>query len=268
MARYLDIVVPENYYGATATTVYFNYPIRGEYSKRKDYFSDFVFGGARDQSVTGLSRERPELTVEYDLCGLRVGTIVLGSTIPQDTIPYVKVRINVDGEILSLEGAKVDTWELNWEEGGPARGVIGFVGTITGTDAPTAYNIDYTQPVVVLPDCTITLNGSRIKATRYNIRVNNNLLPLYYGNVTPQEVREQGMAIEGRVRFAEWEKAPSDGTIEITHSAFTITLPNIKWTEIPPRARGLEVPETECRFQAFPGPQGYAIKINYVGTQL
>jgi len=259
MARYLDIV-----YGTS--TIHFNYPLRAEIGLRKEYFRDFVLGGARDQAITGLTRYRPEITVEYDLCGFLFKNIALGGDTPQSTIPYVDVRVTIGDENISIENAKVDSWEITWEEGQPARARVTFLGKNKGTSGASSFSVDYSVGVYTLGNCTIKLNGTIMKATRYNIRVNNNIQPLYYGNSLPQELKEQALEIEGRVRLAEFKEV-SDGSIQITGSGFTIELPNVKWTEVPPRASGMNVPETEARFIALPGSGGYAIKITYSGDE-
>ena len=84
----------------------------------------------------------------------------------------------------------------------------------------------------------------------------------------PQGIPEtiQALEIEGRVRLAEFKEV-SDGSIRIDGPDFTIELPNVKWTEVPLRATGMDVPETEARFIALPGSGGYAIKITYTGSE-
>jgi len=259
MGRYLDIVYQES-------TIHFNYPLRAEIGLRKEYFRDFVLGGARDQAITGLTRYRPEITVEYDVCGFKFKDIALGGDTPKSTLPYVTVRVTIDDEDLSIENAKVDSWEITWEEGQPTRARVTFVGKAKGTTGASSFSVDYAKEVFTLGNCTIKLNGTELKATRYNIRVNNNIQPLYYGDTLPQDLKEQALEIEGRVRLAEFKEV-SDGSIQITGSGFTIELPNVKWTEVPPRASGMDVPETEARFIALPGIGGYAIKITYTGDE-
>ncbi len=259
MARYLDII-----YGAN--TVHFNFPLRAEIGLRKEYFRDYILGGARDQAVTGLTRYRPEITVEYDVCGFLFKDIALGGDTPTSTIPYVDVRVTIGNESISIEDAKVDSWEITWEEGQPARARVTFVGKNKGETGADSYSVDYDKAVYTLGNCTIKLNGTEIKATRYNIRINNNIQPLYYGNTLPQDLKEQALEIEGRIRLAEFSEV-SDGSISIEGPDFTIELPNVKFTEVPPRATGMEVPETEARFMALPGSGGYAIKITYTGSE-
>ncbi len=260
MARYLDIVYEGN-------TVHFNYPLRAEIGLRKEYFRDFVLGGQRDQAITGLTRYRPEITVEYDVCGFKFMDLALGGSIPQSTLPYADIRVTIDDEDISIEDAKVDSWEITWEEGQPTRARVTFLGKRKGETSASPFSVNYDKAVYTLGNCTIKLNNTEIKATRYNIRINNNIQPLYYGNTLPQDLKEQALEIEGRIRFAEF-KDVSDGPITIIGSGFTIELPNVKFTEVPPRATGMEVPETEARFMALPGSGGYAIKIIYSGDDL
>jgi hypothetical protein len=241
MARYLDLV-------ATAVdtgTINFNYPIRAEFRIRKDYFEDFILGGGRFDAVRGLTRVRPELTIEYEPIGFR-----LLQKATQMTVPQYTARVNVDGNNISIRGALIDTWEITCEEGRAAVVRMGLVGTLQATDAPAVPPAsDFTLEVPTIANSSVLLDGNTLKVNRWSLRINNNCQPLYYGNTVPATIQAQNCEITGRLRILDFT-VPSGSSIDIRTPAGTIILTGVKFEEIPPSARGWEVPETEVSFRA------------------
>jgi len=240
MARYLDLV-------ATAVdtgTININYPIRAEFRVRKEYFEDFILGGGRFDAVRGLTRIRPELTIEYEPVGFRLLQKAIQTTVPQYT-----ARVNVDGNNISVQGALIDTWEITCEEGRAANVRMGLVGTLQSSDAPVPVGSDFTLTVPTVTNSQVLVGGSTVKVNRWSLRINNNCQPLYYGNSVPATIQAQNCEITGRLRYQDFV-VPSEGTIEIRTPIGTITLSGVRFEEIPPSARGWEVPETEVSFRA------------------
>jgi hypothetical protein len=238
MARYLDLVE------AGTGTININYPIRAEFRIRKEYFEDFVLGGDRYGAVTGLTRVRPEITIEYEPIGFR-----LLSKAVQSSVPNYTARVSVDGNNISIQNAPIDTWEITCEEGRAAVVTMGLVGTAQGADVPVQVAPDYTKVVPTIANSTVTVGGTAAKVNRWNLRINNNCNPLYYGSTVPQTIQVQNCQITGRLRFVEY-KIETEGDIAINTPVGNITLSGVKFEEIPPSARGWEVPETEVSFRA------------------
>jgi hypothetical protein len=238
MARYLDIVAGSN-------TININFPTRAEFRIRKEYFEDYVLGGDRFGAVRGLTRFRPEVTLEYEPVGFRLGNYAI-----QQTMPLFNVRVLVDGNSISVGGAQIDSWEITCEEGRAANVRVTFVGTIQSSDVPpSAPTIDYSKTVPTTANSQVSIGGTKANVNRWSVRINNNCQPLYYGSTVPATIQLQNCEITGRIRVLDFT-APSEGTITITTPVGTITLGGVKFEEIPPSARGWEVPETEISFRA------------------
>jgi hypothetical protein len=239
MARYLDIVA------GTSTTITINYPTRAEFRLRKEYFQDFVLGGDRFGSVMGLTRFRPEVTLEYEPIGFRLANYAI-----QQTMPLFNVRVNIDGNNISVGGAQIDSWEITCEEGRGAVARVTFIGTVQSSDAPSPGTIDYSKTVPTTSNSQVSISGTPLnKVNRWSVRINNNCQPLYYGSTVPATIQPQNCEITGRIRVLEF-KAPSEGNITITTPVGNINLYDVKFEEVPPSARGWEVPETEISFRA------------------
>jgi len=240
MARYLDLT-------ATAVdtgTININFPTRAEFRIRKEYFEDYILGGGRFDAVRGLTRVRPELTIEYEPAGFRLLQKAIQMTVPQYT-----ARVNVDGTNISVQGALIDSWEITCEEGRAAVVTMGLVGTLQASDAPVQVSPNFNLTVPTIANGNVTIGGSTVNVNRWNVRVNNNCQPLYYGSTVPATIQAQNCQITGRLRFLQYQ-IPTEGTIVINTPAGTITLSGVKFEEIPPSARGWEVPETEISFRA------------------
>jgi hypothetical protein len=240
MARYLDLVATAGDTG----TININFPIRAEFRVGKEYFEDFILGGGRFDAVRGLTRVRPELTIEYEPVGFRLLQKAVQMTVPQYT-----ARVHVDGTNISIQGALIDTWEITFEEGRAANVRMGLIGTLQASDAPVSVGSDFSLTVPTVTNSQVLVGGSTVKVNRWSLRINNNCQPLYYGNTVPATVQVQNCEITGRLRFQDFV-VPSEGAVEIRTPIGTITLSGVRFEEIPPSARGWEVPETEVSFRA------------------
>jgi len=238
MARYLDIL-------AGTSTLTLNYPTRVEFRIRKEYFEDYVLGGDRFGAVRGLTRFRPEVTVEYEPIGFRLANYAI-----QQTMPLFNVRVNIDGNSISVGGAQIDSWEITCEEGRGAVARVTFIGTIQASDAPPGPStIDYSKTVPTTANSKVKIGNAYQNVNRWSVRINNNCQPLYYGSTMPATVQPQNCEITGRIRLLQFTSV-SDNDITIETPVGTITLSNVKFEEVPPSARGWEVPETEISFRA------------------
>jgi hypothetical protein len=127
---------------------------------------------------------------------------------------------------------------------------MGLVGTLQATDAPAIPPpSDFTLQVPTIANSTIRIGGVAAKVNRWSLRINNNCQPLYYGNTVPATIQAQNCEITGRLRILDFTVQP-EGDIDIWTPVGTIKLTGVKFEEIPPSARGWEVPETEISFRA------------------
>ena len=240
---------------------HFNFPLRADFRRRVEYFSDFVLGGTRDKAIYGLVRITPELTVQYDVDGLAFLRYVLG-TVSADgvtvsvatTLPSADYKVTVDDDHLSVLEAKVNTWELTIEEGNPVRAEFTVIGKAYGSDVAETYSPPFCDIPVRPSECTLCVDGSpNTLWNRISVRVNNNLEPLFKGSTLPQDIRERGLEVELTVRAPEFGEFMSEGSIDITiGDKGTIVLPNVKFTEVPARVEGFDLPESELSFRAYP----------------
>ena len=240
MARYLDLVAT----AVDSGTINIQFPTRAEFRIRKEYFEDYILGGGRFDAVRGLTRVRPELTIEYEPAGF-----LLLQKATQMTVPQYTARVNIDGNNISVQGALIDTWEITCEEGRAAVVSMGLIGTLQASDAPTQVSPNFTLTVPTISNSNVTIAGSGAKVNRWSVRINNNCQPLFYGNTVPATIQAQNCQITGRLRLLQYQ-IPTEGDIVINTPAGTITLYSAKFEEIPPSARGWEVPETEVSFRA------------------
>ena len=192
-------------------TNYFDFATRADFNWRRDWFSEFVFGGSRDKRIYGLTRVTPTATWTYDVNGLKFLYYATGSistngvTITVGDTPEIgTLHAGVDGINAGITGAKVDTWEFTVEEGGPARVEVNAIGKNTTTVAPTAYTTDIDQTVIMPYDVSVTINTSSIGYTRFNLRVSNDLQPIFKTATLPNTIRPQGLMVEGRVRCQDY----------------------------------------------------------------
>jgi hypothetical protein len=237
MTRYLDIL-------AGATTIYINYPTRVEFRYRKEYFEDYVLGADRFGAVRGLTRIRPEVTIEYEPIGFRLANFAI-----RQTMPLFNVRVNIDGNRISVGGAQIDSWEITCEEGRGAVARVTFIGTIQGSDTPSQGTIDFSKTVPTTANSRVRIGGATQHVNRWSVRINNNCQPLYFGSTMPATIQPQNCEITGRIRVLEF-KSISEGSISIETPVGTISLTDVRFEEVPPSARGWEVPETEISFRA------------------
>jgi len=243
---------------------YHEYSTRADVSIRKEYFERFTFGGTRDKKLYALTRIRPEVTVEYQVIGGNFFYYAMGeySTIPpQDnntidvgsTLPLIDIKIDVDGDKVAVIDGKIDSLEITFEEGSPAVVEYTVLGTNWNTTITVgAYTVDWTKVPLTMDKVTITLDNTTIQANRLAIRIANNLDPRYYADTLPVELRETGLEVTGRIRISEYQVL-NDGSLNIATEDFTMILPKVKFTELPPRVTGFDVPEAELAFTAYPG---------------
>jgi len=251
---------------------YHEFSTRADVSIRKEYFERFTFGGTRDKKLYALTRIRPEVTVEYQVIGGNFFYYAMGkySTIPPETnntitvgstLPLISIKIDVDGDKVAVKDGKIDSMEITFEEGSPA--VVEY--TVLGknwdtTTSVTAYTVDWDKAPLTMDKVTITLNDTTVQASRIAVRIANNLDPRYFADTLPVELRETGLEVTGRIRISEYEVL-NDGTLKIDTEFFTMTLPNIKFTELPPRVTGFDVPEAELAFTAYPAKEKDVLQV-------
>lgn len=239
-----------------------DFPIRADFTERREYFEDFVLGGGRDLRAYGLTRITPNLTVEYDVNGLRFLRYVLGSetgTSPYtitvgSTLPVADYKVTVEGDNMSIHSAKVDTWEITIEEGNPVRAEFTVIGRNIGSQAALPFSPDFNNMPILPHQCTLNINGViNTLWTRISLRINNALEPIFKTSSIPVEIRETGLEITGRIRAPEYTNWAPEGSIDlIVGRAGTITVRNVKFTEVPPRVTGFDLPETEISFSGYP----------------
>ena len=248
----------------------FDFPTRADFSKRIEYFDDFVLGGGRDRRAYGLVRITPSLRVAYDVNGLTFLKYVLGHTdtslsvgtiVPQSTIPSTTYKVTVDDESMSISDAKVDTWEITIEEGNPVRAEFSVIGKGIGTSAASVFNPDFSNMPILPHECTLKVNKSINSLwTRLSVRISNDLSPIFKTSSVPVDIREQGLSITGRLRAPQYSEWASEGSVDlIIGSLGTIILHQVKFTEVPPSVTGYDLPETEIAFTAYPTASTTAI---------
>ncbi|MEM2261394.1 MAG: phage tail tube protein, partial [Ignisphaera sp.] len=198
----------------------------------------------------------------YVLGSISTTTIAVGSTIPE-SFYYV----TVENENMSLHGAKVDTWELTVEEGSPVRAEFTAIGKNIGTTGASPFTPDFNNPPKMQSDVSVTVGGSTIEYNRLSLRISNGIEPIYKGSLNPQELRETGLEVTGRIRAPKYSQFISEGAMVITISNVgQISMPNVRLTEVPPRVSGFDLPETEISFRAYPTTTEDAIKVTLTNT--
>jgi hypothetical protein len=257
----------------------FNFATRCDVTWRKEYFTEFTFGGARDQRIYGLTRVTPSLTCAYDMDGLKflqyvLGTISAnGATISVSDLPEIStIHAGIDyaNENAGILNAKIDTWEFTVEEGNIAKAEFNAIGKDTTTIAPTAYTTDFNSSPLMPYNFSVTINTSSIDFNRLNLRINNGLQAIFKTSTLPVTLRPTGLEIEGRIRVPNYiTDAMVDGSLRIVCGTIgTIDLATCKVTEIPVKAQGYDLPETEYSFTAFPLGTTQAIKVHLQNTIL
>jgi len=213
---------------------HFNFALRADFSERREYFRDFVLGGTRDKRIYGLTRITPSVTASYDLDGLKFLEYVLG-TLNGTTIEVASnlpvsgsIAVDVDGEGYQIKNAQVDTWELTVE----------------------------------------TLEGATISYSRFVLRLNNQIDVIHRSDTLPSSLRPTGLEVSGRIRVPNYATGfGSEGSMQITIANIgTIYIPTVKFTEIPPRVTGFDLPETEVSFEGFPSGNNPAIRVVLADT--
>jgi len=247
----------------------FDFAVRADFSWRKEYFSEFVFGGARDKRIYGLTRITPTATWEYDVNGLEfmqyaLGTVsVDGTTISVADTPEIgTIHAGIDGVNAGITFAKIDTWDFTVEEGGPAKVEVTAIGKNTTTVAPSAYTTDIDAPVIMPYNVGVTINTSSIGFVRFNLRVNNGQQAIFKTGTVPATIRPTGLEIEGRIRVLDYlDSSVTDGSLAVVVGTIgNIYVPTVKLTEIPPRVTGYDLPEIEYSFNGYPTTSNDAIR--------
>lgn len=245
------------------STMFFNFATRADVLWRKEYFMDFVFGGDRDARAFGLTKITPEITVAYDVDGLRflnyaIGSLVTGTVVTSDLIQLSTISCNVDGEIAGIRDAKIDTWEITVEEGNPVKAEFTAIGKDTTVAGPATYSSDFTSPVLMPSSCTIKIGTNTIDFSLFSMRVNNNIETIFKSGTVPSTLRPGGLEIGGRIRVPNYYYANvTDGSLTAQFGTIgTIVISTAKITEIPPRVTGYDLPETEFAWSGFPGGSG------------
>lgn len=254
-----------------------NFATRCDVTWRKEHFTDFVFGGERDQRIYGLTRITPSLTCAYDVDGFKFLDYVLGThstdftTLSVSDLPQMStVHLSVDGENAGILNAKVDNWELTVEEGAPARAEWTAIGRDMTTVAATAYTTNFDSAVLMPCDFRMTINTSSIDFTRFNLRINNGLDAIFKTSTLPVTIRPTGLEIDGRIRIPNYlTDQVTNGSLRIVCGTIAnIDLATVRVTEIPPKVTGYDLPETEYSFIAFPKGTTQAIKVLLSNTIL
>jgi len=244
--------------GANSNT--FDFTVRADFSERKEYFSEFVFGGERDKRIYGLTRITPTASWEYDVNGLAFLRFVLGSlsgssvTSVTDTPEMGTIHAGVDGINYGITSSKVDTWNFTVDEGGPVKAEVTAMGKGTTTVAPAAYTTDIDQAVVMPYDVGVTIGTSSIGFVRFNLNINNGLQPVFKNQTVPVTIRPTGLEVSGRIRVLEYyDSDVVDGSLAIKVGTLGVLyVPTVKFTEVPPTATGYELPEIEYSFNGYP----------------
>ena len=268
MPRYLDGTVP--------STIYFDFPTRADFSKRIEYFEDFILGGGRDKLAYGLTRITPQLTVTYDLNGLKFLQYVMGSITGTGTLtittaatlPTVTFRVLTDDGTMSIHDAKVDSWQITVEEGNPVRSEFTVIGKTIGAEAGASFSPDFANMPIVPSQVTLNIAGTpNTLWTRLNIQISNAITPIFGTSSIPTALREAGLSVTGRIRAPKYYQWAAEGSIDlIIGGVGTITIGSAKFTELPPRVTGFDLPETEISFKGYPGVSADAIKATATNT--
>uniref|UniRef100_A0A6H1ZJ70 Tail protein n=1 Tax=viral metagenome TaxID=1070528 RepID=A0A6H1ZJ70_9ZZZZ len=268
MTRYLDGTVP--------STIYFDFPTRADFSKRIEYFEDFILGGGRDKLAYGLTRITPQLTVTYDLNGLKFLQYAMGSlgtTVPVTisvaaTLPTITFRVRTDDGTMSIHDAKVDSWQVTIEEGNPVRGEFTVIGRTIGAVPAAPFSPDFANMPITPDAVTLRIGGAVITEwTRLNVGISSAIAPIFSTSSIPIALRETGVNVTGRIRAPKYFAWASEGSMELAVAALgTIILPNTKFTEVPPRVTGFDLPETEISFKGYPTAAADAIRAVLINT--
>jgi hypothetical protein len=252
-----------------------NFATRCDVDVKNDHFTDFTFGGERDQRIYGLTKITPSLSCSYDMDGLKFLQYVLGSisannaTITVTDLPELgTISAAVDGEYAGITQAKIDTWKFTIEEGSPAKAEFTATGKNTVTVGPSSYSADFCSSVLMPSDFRLTINTSSIDFTRINLNINNALTPIFKTSTLPVTIRPTGLEIDGKIRVPTYmSNAVTNGSLRIVCGTIgNIDLATIRVTEIPNKVTGFELPETEYSFTAFPTCTGQAIKVTLSNT--
>lgn len=248
----------------------FNFATRCDVTWRKEYFTEFTFGGARDQRIYGLTKITPTLTAAYDMDGLLFLKNVLGTistngvTIGVNDLPEIStIHAGIDGENAGILNAKIDTWEMTVEEGNIAKAEFTAIGRNTTTVAPTAYTTNFNSAPLMPYNFGVTINTTAIDFTRLNLSINNGLQAIFKTSTLPVTIRPTGLQIEGKIKVPNYlTDSMVDGSMRVVCGTIgTIDLATCKVTEIPVKAQGYDLPEVEYSFTAFPLGTTQAIKV-------
>lgn len=240
-------------------TGFLNFPTRADVNFRKDYFTDFTFGGQRDRRIYGLTKCTPQITVAYDMDGLNFLQYVIGGSggvfTPADVPEIGTIWVGIDDQNFGIINAKVDTWEMNVEGGNPARAEWTAIGKGTFGSTLATYTPNFGSGVIMPSSISVSIGASSIDFSRLNLRVSNALDIIFKSSTLPATIRPTGLEVTGRIRVPYYNLATVvDGSISIKiPGCGTISLPICKITEIPARATGFNLPETEFSFTGFPG---------------
>jgi hypothetical protein len=263
MPRYLDGTVP--------STIYFDFPTRADFSKRIEYFEDFILGGGRDKLAYGLTRITPQLTVTYDLNGLRflqyamgslAGTVAPFTISVASTVPTITFRVLTDDGTMSIHDAKVDSWQITVEEGNPVRAEFTVIGKTIGAEAGASFSPDFNNMPQTPDKVTLNIGGTpNTLWTRLNVQISNAIATVFGTSSIPTQLRESGLSVTGRIRAPKYYQWATEGSMDIVMGTIgTLTIGNCKFTEMPPRVTGFDLPETEISFKGYPGVTSDAVK--------
>jgi len=253
-------------------TNHFDFATRVDTTYRKEYFDDFVFSGARDRRIYGLTKITPSMDVGYDINGLKFLSYVLGNisgvTITPSSLnpTYMNsISVEVDGETAGMGITCVDTWELTSEEGNPVKAQFTAIGKTTVSPVLTAYNANFCSAVVMPADLILKIGEVSIEYSRLQLNVNNNVEVIFRNQTLPSSLRAQGLEVSGRIRVPNYMAGGiTDNIVSIGNGAIgTIHLGTIKLTELPARASGFDLPETDYAFTVYPpcATGEYAMKV-------
>ena len=247
----------------------FNFATRCDVNVKYDNFTDFTFGGERDQRIYGLTKITPSLTCAYDVDGLKFLINVLGTvsangvTVTVADLPEIgSISALVEAEYAGISFAKIDTWDFTIEEGSPAKAEFSAIGKNTVAAGPATYSSDFCSAVLMPSDCRVTINTSSIDFSRFNLKINNGLDPIFKTSTLPTTIRPTGLEIEGKIRVPSYiGTVVTNGSLRLVCGTIgNIDLATIRVTEIPSKVTGYNIPETEYSFTAFPTCNGQAIK--------
>jgi hypothetical protein len=262
MSRYLEI--------GTSNTI--DFPTRAEFSKKIDYYDDFVLGGNRDRRAYGMVKATPTMTLSYDVNGFKFLEAVLGTSggtiTPGSTIPAYDYKVLTERGTKSIHSAKVNSWELTVQEGNPVTAVANINGTTIGSAAASSFTPDFNNMPYLPYQCTLKIGGSANTLwSQLSIKIDNALQSIFKTSSIPVDIREAGLSITGKFTASEFYDWANEGSMDIIFPSTTIIIGTAKFTSVPQGVKGYDLPDSAIEFSGYPVGSDSAIKVFNSGTK-